>query len=308
MPMFENGMVAAAAVASIAGLGASMFGGSSSATTDSTSHKTSWLASQLEPIISGFISGNGGINYENSVVAGITPAEQAALDAYGSGASITAGKNIASGGASLVSEAISSIENLLAGGGKTQFTNGVNDIYNAASGFISGQDAAIQDQVYSEMGNTFGQTAQSNMASTSVAGSSAAQNATNSVLASGANEMTQMMADVSSSVLKGAVGLTGAGMSGEVGLIDTLMKEGGSIFNTGAKMAAKGQSNQFKSGLFEQYYQQEIDDNNRKNDMINNNMDWLDMGALLSVVLPTAGIDTTTNTHTKSKGSKGGLF
>ncbi|ASG63946.1 hypothetical protein CEW81_18330 [Kluyvera genomosp. 3] len=53
------------------------------------------MSGLLEPIITDFVNGNGGIDYENSVVAGLTPAEQAALDAYGSGAAIAAGKSIA---------------------------------------------------------------------------------------------------------------------------------------------------------------------------------------------------------------------
>lgn len=274
-------------------------GGGTSAS--SSSHTESWLADQLEPMISGFISGWGGINYENSVVAGITPAEQAALDRFGSGAAIDAGMGIAQKGGSLVEEAISSIEGLLHGGGKTQFMSGVTSLYNGADSFINQQDSAIQDSVYSEMGQTFGQTAQNNMASTSVAGSSAALNATNSVLASGANEMTQRMADVSDSVLRGAVGLTTNAMHSEVSLIDQLMSEGGDIFGTGMQIAGKGQSNQFKAGIFEQWYNQQVSNNNRKNDMINNNMDLLDMGAMLELVLPTAGLDTTTTTKSGAK-------
>ncbi|WP_285158560.1 hypothetical protein [Lelliottia wanjuensis] len=253
-----------------------------------------------------FISNWSGINYENSVVEGLTPAEQEALQRYGSGASINAGMNIAQQGGSLVEEAIGSIEGLLHGGGKTQFMSGVKGLYNGADDFINQQDSAIQDSVYSEMGQTFGKTAQANMASTSVAGSSAAQSATNSVLASGANEMTQRMADVSDSVLKGAVGLTTNAMHSEVSLIDQLMSEGGDIFNTGMKITGKGASNQFKAGIFEQWYNQEVTNNNRKNDMINNNMDLLDMGALLELVLPTAGIDTTT-TNTVKQASSGGM-
>lgn len=174
------------------------------------------------------------------------------------------------------------------------------------SDFIGGQDSAIQDQVFSEMGEQFGNTAQSKMASASVAGSSAAQDAQNSVLASGANEMTQMMTKVSNNVLKGAVGITGNAINGETSLIDTLMREGGSIFNTGAKISSKGQANQFKAGVFGQWFNQENDNNNHNNDMIDNNMEWLDMVALLDIVLPAANIDTTTTST--SKQSKGGLF
>lgn len=280
-------------------------GGSSSTTTTSTT--TSWLSSLLEPIVTDFINSGEGINYENSVIADLTPAEQAALDAYGSGAAINTGKQIAGAGAGLVKTSISDIQALLGGGAADQFKTGVTDIYNGMSGFMEGQNAAIESDVYSEMGQAFGSSAQSNMASTSVSGSSAAQNAQNSIMASGANEMIQRESELSGKVLSGAIGLTGNAISGEIGLIDQLMKEGHSIFGTGANMAASGQSNQFKAGLFEQYFNQETADNNRKNDMINNNMDWLNMEALLDVVLPTAGIDTTTTGTSKSKSHKSGF-
>ncbi|CAI1768676.1 Uncharacterised protein [Serratia quinivorans] len=290
------------------GLVSDTFGGSGSASTSTSSDTTSWLAAQLEPIITGFIGSNPSIDYTDSTVSGLTGAQQSALNRYGSGNSIQTGTGIAKHGASLVSQAVGEIQGLLHGGAKQQFMGGVSGIYGAADGFIDNQNAAIQDQVYSEMGNTFGQTAQSNMASTSVAGSSAAQNATNSVLASGANKMTQMMADVSSNVLKSAVGITGNAMGAETSLIGTLLREGGSMFGTGAHMAATGAANQFKAGTFEQWFNQQVSDNNRKNTMVNNNMEWLNMGALLDMVLPTAGLQTHTDGTSSTSKNKGGIF
>ncbi|QHA89573.1 hypothetical protein [Serratia rhizosphaerae] len=286
----------------------SISGHKNTSTTDASSNTTSWLSGLIEPIVADFIGSNPSIDYIDSVVAGLTPAEQAALDRYGSGAAVDTGTNIAKGGASLIQEQISRIEGLLNGGAKSQFTTGVTGIYNAAGGFINNQNQAIQDQVYADMGDTFGQTAQNNMASTAVSGSSAAQSATNSVLASGANQMTQMMADVSSNVLKGAVGITSGAMGAEMSLINELLGAGGSMAGAGAKMAATGASNQFKAGLFEQWFNQQNINNDRKNEMINSNMEWVDMAALLSVILPTAGIDTTTNSTSTATQNNGGWF
>lgn len=271
-------------------------GGGSDASTSTTSNTSSWLSGLMEPIITDFVNGAGsdGINYIDSVVADMTPAEIAALQAYGGGGAIDTGKAIAGKGAGLVSDSVSAIQGLLNGGAIDQFKGGVSGLYNAAGGFMDNQMNAIQDDVYSQMGAQFGQTAQSNMASTSVSGSSAAQNATNSVLASGANSMVQQEAALQQKVLAGSIGLTGKAMGGEIGLINELMGAGGSMAKAGAGMAAHGTANQFKAGLFEQYFNQQVDNNNRKNDMINSNMDWINMSALLSVVLPTAGIDTTT--------------
>ncbi|WP_310606715.1 hypothetical protein [Buttiauxella brennerae] len=282
-----------------------LFGGDS--TTNSTSNTTSWLASSLEPIINDFISSNPSLDYTNSQVAGLTPAQQAALGVFGGGASIGTGTSIAGKGAGLVSDSISGMQNLLHGGAVDQMKKGVSGIYGAASGFIDGQNKAIQDSVYSEMAGDFGNVAQSTMASTSVAGSSAAGNAQASVLASGANKMTQMKADVSSSVLKTAVGLTGGAISAEAGLMKTLGGAGGQIFGAGTSMASKGLNNQFKAGLFEQYFNQQVLNNNHKNDMINNNMDWINMSMLLSTLLPAAGLDTTTTGSSSTEKSGGGI-
>lgn len=301
---------AALIAAGLVGMGSSMglLGGSGSASSSSTSHTTSWLDQYVEPIVENFISDYSGINYENSTVAGLTPAEQAALERAGSGSVIDNGASIAQGGASLVDEALNSIQGLLNGNAKTQFMSGVSGLYNSASGFMEGQDNAIENDVYSSMGAAFGQSAQSNMASTAVSGSSAAEYATSSILSSGANEMIQRESQLAESILKGAVGLTGGAISGEVGLLDQLMGAGGSIFQEGAKMAASGEKNQFNAGLFEQWFNQQVDNNNRKNDMINNNMPLINFAVLMEEVLPTAGIDTTTTTNSKTKQSRGGLL
>ncbi len=285
-----------------------LFGGSSSSSSSSTSTTTSWLSDMLEPIVTDFVDNWQGIDWEDNTIAGLTPAEQSALDAYGSGAAITTGKNIAQGGANLVQESIGRIEGLLNGGAKSQFSNAASSIYSGTADWQNTQDAAIQNDVYSQMANEFGGAAQSTMASTAVSGSSAAQNEQASILASGANSMASQEADIASQAGKLALRGAAGGLSGEVNLIDSLMKEGGSIFDTGANIAKSGQDNQFKSGLFEQWYNQETADTNRNNDMMSGNMDYLNMAALLDMVLPTSNIDTTTTGTSKVSGHKSGLL
>lgn len=303
-------MVIAAGMAEIgAGLkGMGLLGGGGSASSSSTSSNTSWLADTLEPMINEFISGYSGVDYENSNVAGLTPAEQAALNRAGSGAAINTGTGIAKGGAGLVEEALSSIQGLLHGGGKSQFMSGVTNTFNAASGFMDTQNNAIEQNVYSQMGQQFGQSAQSHMSSTAVSGSSAAESATNSILASGANSMVQQESDLAAQILSGSIGLTTGAMHSEVGLLDELMGAGSQIFGTGTKMAASGEKNQMNAGLFEQWFNQQVDNNNRKNDMINGNMGLINFSVLMQEVLPTAGIDTTSTTNSTSSQSGGGLF
>ncbi|MBZ7392383.1 hypothetical protein FMJ22_13360 [Klebsiella michiganensis] len=281
-----------------------LFGGSSSSS--STSHTTSWLADQIEPIVSSFISGYTGINYTDSTVAGITAAERSALDRAEGGGAINAGNAIAGAGANIIDQVLGEMSGLLEGNGKTQFMSGVTGIYNKAGDFMDAQNSAIQDSVYSQMGQQFGQSAQSNMASTSVSGSSAAQSATNSILASGANSMVQQESDLAMQILKGSVGLTTDAMGSEVSMLNTLLKEGGNIFGAGTKMSAAGEKNQMNAGLFDQWFNQQVANNNRKNEMMNDNIGLLDFSLLMQEVLPTANIDTTTKTNsTMSSGSSG---
>ncbi|WP_410750667.1 hypothetical protein [Citrobacter sp. U14242] len=120
--------------------------------------------------------------------------------------------------------------------------------------------------------------------------------------------MVQQESDLAAKILSGSIGLTTGAMRGEVGLLDQLMGAGGSIFQTGAKIASSGEKNQFNAGLFEQWFNQQTANNNRKNGMINNNMDLIDFSVLMQEILPAAGIDTTTNTTSTSKQSGGGLL
>lgn len=283
-------------------------GGGGNASTSTSSTTTSWLSGLLEPIVTDFVNDNPSIDYTDSTVAGMTPAEVAALKSYGGGATSAAGKQVAGFGAGLVGDSVNAFQSLLNGGAVDQFQNGVSGLYNSAGDFMGDQENAIQDSVYSEMGAQFGNTAQSNMASTAVSGSSAAENATNSVLASGANSMVQQDAALEQKVLGASVGLTGKAMSGEIGLLSELMGAGGSIAGAGAHMAASGTANQFKAGLFEQYFNQQNANNDRKNSMINDNMDWINMNMLLNTVLPTAGLDTTTKGNSSTSASKGGFW
>ncbi|XUA17747.1 hypothetical protein ACQVA2_13795 [Citrobacter sp. OP27] len=285
----------------------------SSASSSSTSHTSSWLAPVVEPIVTDFINGYDGVDYEDSVVAGLTPAEQAALKRAGGGQSIDTGINIAKGGASLIEQSVAGIQGLLGGGAKSQFMGGVTGLYGAADGFMQNQDNAIEQSVYGQMGQQFGQSAQSNMASTAVSGSSAAQNAQSSIMASGANSMVQQESALAAQVLKGSIGITGSAMHGEVGLLDQLMGAGSGIAKAGSHMAASGLKNQMNAGVFEQWFNQQVDNNNRKNDMMNGNMDLIDFSVLMQEVLPTAGLDTTTNSnsstssHSEGRGSKAGI-
>ena len=117
--------------------------------------------------------------------------------------------------------------------------------------------------------------------------------------------MIQQNADMQAAVMSGAIGMTGNALSGGVDMLQDMIGMGGDIFNAGAGMASQGMKNQFNAGLYEQWYNQQVLDNNRKNDMTNANMEWLNMAALLSVTLPTAGLDTTTKGESESSRTTG---
>lgn len=282
-----------------------MLGMDGSSSSSSSSSNTSWLYEYLSPIMIDFIESNPSIDYIESGVADLTDAQKAALEAYGSGKSIDAGKAIMQGGAGLVSDSVSWMQDMLNGGTKSAFTSGVSGIVSAMNPYMEQQTAAIQDAVYSDMGAAFGAGAQSTMSNSAVTNSSNAEATTNSIMASGANTMTQMIAELQTSILSGAIDLTTGAIGAAADLNSSLMGAGGDIFGAGAGMVKSGQANQFKAGLFEQWYNQEIMNNDRKNDMINSNMDWIDMAALLAVTMPAAGLKTESESESSSESSSG---
>lgn len=282
-----------------------MLGMDSSGSSSSSSTNTSWLYEYLSPVIIDFIESNPGIDYKESVIAEMPPAMQKALEMYGSGAAIDAGKSLVGAGGAIMSDSISWMQNMMDGGTKSAFTSGVSGIMSAMNPFMESQTAAIQDDVYASMGEAFGSGAQSTMSNSAVTNSSNAEATTNSIMASGANTMTQMIAKMQTDVLGGAIGLTTDALSAAAGLNKNLLNTGGGIVKAGGDMITDGTKNMFNAGLFEMYYNQSVLDNNRKNDMINSNMDWIDMAALLAVTMPAAGLKTESESESSSSSDSG---
>lgn len=277
----------------------------SDSSSSSSSSNESWLYEYLSPIMIDFIESNPSIDYEESQIAGMTEAQKKALEAYGSGASIELGKQIMTGGAGLVSDSVAWMQDMLNGGANSMFKQGVSAGWEAMSPAMENQAAAIQSGVYADMGAAFGSTAQSTMSNSAVSGSSSASQTQGQIMASGANAMTQGIASMQADVLSSVIGLTTDAMGSAMDINQLLMGAGGDIFGAGAGMVKEGTKNQFNAGLFEQWYNQEVLNNDRRNSMINNNMEWIDMAALMAVTMPGAGLKTESSTESSTDTNRG---
>lgn len=280
-------------------------GSSSSGSSSSSNTNESWLFEYMSPVIIDFIESNPGIDYKESIIAEMPPAMQQALESYGSGQAIEVGKGLAQQGGALVSDSIAWMQNALNGGTKNAFTSGVSGIMGAAQPFMENQAAAIQQDVYADMAGAFGASAQSTMSNGAVTNSSSAEGSTNAVLASGANAMTQGIASMQADVLSSAIGLTTDAMNAAMGLNQKLLGAGADIVGAGGNLISQGTKNMFNAGLFEMYYNQQNLNNDRKNDMINSNMDWIDMAALMAITMPAAGLKTESSTDTSTSKDTG---
>ncbi|WP_370429526.1 hypothetical protein [Klebsiella aerogenes] len=316
-------MMTAMMVAGGAALGRSLGRGavgnsrSSSSTHDSTTHKESWLAPTVEPIITDLLNGGMDVNYINQQIAGLTPAEQAALSYFGSGAGIQTGQNVSKWGAGMVNSGVGLYKDLLSGNtgvNKDAFKSDVLGLYNGAGDFMNTQNAAIEQQASVNIANNLAGNAESfNNTNNGVSGSSMQNNANMAVMQQGMNSAAQREADISNMVMKGAVGLTANGMAMQAGLIANGAKGaiglGQNAFTQGLKMSSTAAANQFKSGLFQQYYNQEVINNNRQNGMINSNLPLMETLMALNTASGWSNIDTTTTSHSESSSkSKSGLF
>jgi hypothetical protein len=280
-------------------------GSAKDSNSSNSSTSESWLFEYLSPVMIDFIESNPSIDYIESGVADLTDAQKQALDAYKSGASIDLGKGMMESGAGLVSDSIANMQKMLGGGTKAAFSNGVSGIFNAMAPAMESQAANIQNNVYADMASTFGSASQSTMSNSAVTNSSNAEATTNAVLASGANAMSSGIAEMQGNVLAGAIGLTGDALSAYAGINADLLSAGGDIFKAGGGMVSSGTKNMFNAGLFEQWFNQENINNDRKNDMVNGNMEWIDMAALMQIMMPGAGLKTESSGESSASSDTG---
>lgn len=316
-------MMAAMAIAGGSALGSALGKGavgnsrSSSGTRDSTTNKKSWLAPTVEPIITDLLNGGMDVNYINQGIAGLTPAEQQALEYFGSGAGIQTGQNIAKWGGGMINSGVGLYKGLLDGSSginKANFMKNVQGLYSGAGDYMNTQNAFIEQQATTNIANTLAGNAESfNNTNSGVSGSSMQNNANMATMQAGMSNAAQREADVSNMVMKNAIGLTASGMSAKANAITGGAKGaiglGGNAFSSGVGMAGKAASNQFKSGLFQQYFNQENINNDRRNGMVNTNLSLMETLMALNTASGWSNIDTTTTSHSSSSSSsKSGLF
>lgn len=310
-----TGMAISAGISAVGGLlGGAMGGGGGSTTSDSTNHQYSWMAQYVNPIIEDYInSGGSQIDWINQQVAGLTPGEQEALNYMSSGAMQKNGQALAGKGASLAKGGMQAYYDLLTGGTRYNKANFISDVQSGmglAQQYIDQATKSATDSILVDYGNDAAQnTTNSMIGGTYTSGMANSQTA----MAVGADESIEstaanINANALRDVTRGVSNAFGTGINlytnGARGALNT----GEKMAQAGGKMTSQGWQNEMNAGLFEQYYNQQVMNNNRYNGMMSGNMGIIDAMISSKMILPYMNDDRTSQTHTESSTSGGGLF
>lgn len=287
------------------GLFGSSSGSADSNSTSSTSSST-WNAGQIEDFLN--TQYDPSLFYENVNPVNMSPAMKAVLGYETSGKGIQTGKGIIGKGLGVAGTALEDFQNIKGVTGQDimdSWMGATKQIYGNASDFISAQDKAIENNVLVNYGDDAANfnTAQMNGNNGSFTSAQAYGNTALSVNA--ANSMASQESKVAQSVLAGSASIAGSGVRAMAQKnISQMGLESGvatGLINTGANIANKGVKNMWNAGLVESGYQGYVDKTNRRNDMINGNLDLADNMLWLQTMLQAGNVDTnsttTSNTH-----------
>lgn len=275
-----------------------MFGpkhGSSTSTTNSTI----WDAALIESLI-----GNGGstINYTPYQIADPTQEMKNVINYETSGAAFNNSKSMA-GKAGAVSSIFKTdaakLKGLTGEDIMNAYKTGTSDLFNAASGFMDNQDQAIEDSLLTKYGSQSAQLAET----TNGAFSSGAANAHSALAVGTANSMESEESELAAKIMMSAANTTGAAIKGGIrGYSNMIGHEGqlaAGLYKTAAKMGGNAVDNYWNAGVAKWAYQNEVNHQNWKNEMIINNASGFNDLLWLQELLQAGGADTnSTNTVT----------
>lgn len=286
-------------------------GGSSHASSNASNHSYTWNSSTIEDWLNGM---DTNIDYQNEDWLDMNPYMQGFLNYELSPQAFNNANNVMGAGGSIFKSGLSRLEqagNITPQDAYAALYGGVKNVYSGMSGFMDNQDAAIQNQVMASMGGDLASNAQKQMGGQSVAGSSAMNNSAMGIQEAGAESMEEQESQLAMQVLKGSVksvnNLAGNYARAESGITKDLLGIGGNIIKGGAKMQNNAMSNFWNAAVVEQAYEQKGQDVNRKNAMINNNIDVMENMYWLETMLQAAGIDTHSESSGSSSVSNGGF-
>ncbi|MFV4743031.1 hypothetical protein HVY71_12465 [Citrobacter freundii] len=291
------------------GFGINGGGGSSSgsSTSDSTNHSYTWNSSMIEQFMNSY---DPDIYYQghslvgpNSVMTSLEnywtdPARYQQAQAI-----INKGKGIAGQGMDILST--------MAGYTPEQYMDAITgmagDIYGMGSDWQAGQDEAIENNVMATMGSTLAQNAETQNAGGAVAGSSAMNNSAMGILSGGAQSMESQEAALANKMMGAATGMAGSVLStygkAQREAASTYLGIGGNVIGAGTNAEKSALNNAWKVGVLQNGGAQVAQMLNRQDNMVFNNMDFIDSQIWLDEMLKTAGIDTTSYTHTTGSSS-----
>lgn len=287
------------------------WGGSSSSSTSDT-HAWTWNSDQIENFMNSF---DPQIWWENKTIDPMNNTMRGVLDYMESGQSILNGRTVLGWGGNAFSTGIDRLKKEAGITPEAYFDamqNGAKSIYSDFSGALNTADKNIENTVYANMGSEFANNAQMQMGGQSVAGSSAMNNSAMSILASGENSVASQEMKLNAEAMAEALGISGNLASGFAKGYSSLTNEalgiGKGAMGAGAKIMGKGISNMWNAGLIDQLAAQLNSNNNRKNNMISNNLPLVDDMMWLAAELQTSGIDTNTHSESTTSGGQSGWF
>lgn len=289
-----------------------IFGKSGSSSSTSDTHAWTWNSSDIENFMDQF---DPEIWWENKTISPMNNTMRNVLDYMESGQAINNGKSVLGWGGNAFKSGISRLEKEAGVTPEAYFDamqNGAKSIYSDFSGALSTADTNIENNVYANMGSEFANNAQKQMGGQSVAGSSAMNNSAMSILASGENSVATQEMKLNAEAMAEALGISGNLASGYARGYSALTKEalgiGKGAMSAGAKIINTGMKNEWNAGLVDQLAAQLNSNNNRRNNMISNNLPLVDDLMWLSAELQTSGIDTNTHSESTTSSSGGSWF
>lgn len=275
-----------------------LFGSKHGSSTSST-NSTIWDYEMIEQLVG---QGGQGIIYTPYQIAAPTQEMKNVINYETSGAAFNNAKNMAGKAgnvAQIFMQDAGKLKGLTGADIMNMYKSGTADLFNAASGFMANEDQAIEDSILTKYGSQSAQLAES----TQGAFTSSAANA-HSALAVGATQsMESEESQLAAQLLTGSSRIAGSAIKGGIhGFSNMVGREGqmaAGLYKTAAKMGGNAMHNYWNAADAKWAYQNVVNHQNWKNEMIINNETGFTNLMWLQELLQSGGADTnSTNTVT----------
>lgn len=280
---------------------------SSSSTSDSTNHSYTWNSSLIEDFMRNY---DPELFYQNHQILAPNQTINSLENYFTNPQRYQDAQNIINSGKTAFGQGVNILQQMSSYSPEQYMealTGMAGNIYGMGSDWQAQQDEAIENKVMANMGSSLAQNATEMNAGGAVAGSSAMNNSAMGILSGGAQSMESQEAALANKMMGAATGMAGNilttyGKGQRMAASAYLnMGEAGMKAGTSAEKAAL--NNAWKIGTLQQGGAQLAHMLARQDNMINNNMGFITDQIWLDEMLKTAGIDTTSQTHTSGSSS-----